>query len=83
MTPSRAQGEAYCGRVRARADDVRDYVILGHRLQVYLGVEDQWRVVVDGEEGPERFPSPYAAWAAGAAESYRQGKTARPPRLWD
>jgi hypothetical protein len=61
--------------VRTRADDVRECVILGHRLEVYVRDEDQWRVVVDGEESLTRFANPYAAWAAGAAESYRQGRT--------
>ena len=49
-------------------------MVLGHRLEVYLRDEDRWRVVVDGEESLASFDNPYAAWAAGAAESYRQGK---------
>jgi hypothetical protein len=66
--------------VRIRADDVREFVILGHHVEVYLRDEDQWRVVVDGQESQARFANPYAAWAAGAAESYRQGrKPGSPP----
>ena len=70
-------------RVRTRSNDVRECVILGHELEVYAHHEDQWRVVVDGEESLERFASPYAAWAAGAAESYRQGRTPGSPPLHD
>jgi hypothetical protein len=69
--------------VRTRANDVREFVILGHRLEVYLRDGDQWRVVVDGEESLTRFADPYAAWAAGAAESYRQGRTPGSPPLHD
>jgi hypothetical protein len=65
--------------VRTRANEVRECVILGHRLEVYLRDEDQWRVVVDGEESLARFANPYAAWAAGAAESYRQGRAPGSP----
>jgi hypothetical protein len=61
--------------VKTRANDVRDCVILGHQLEVYARDGDEWRVVVDGAESPARFASAYAAWAAGAAESYRQGRT--------
>ncbi len=61
--------------MRTRANDVRECVVLGHRLEVYRGDADQWRVMVDGVEGLGRFANPYAAWAAGAAESYRQGRT--------
>ena len=69
--------------MRSRANDVRECVILGHRLEVYLGDEDEWSVVVDGEESPARFANHYAAWAAGAAESYRQGRTPGCPPLRD
>jgi len=69
--------------VRTRANDVRESVILGHKLEAYLRDGDQWRVVVDGEESLARFADPYAAWAAGAAESYRQGRTPGSPPLHD
>ena len=61
--------------MRARADDVRECLILGHRLEVYSRDLGQWHVAVDGEESPARFASAYSAWAAGVAESYRQGRT--------
>ncbi|HEY6001582.1 MAG TPA: hypothetical protein VIV57_01830 [Anaeromyxobacter sp.] len=61
--------------MRTRANDVRECIIVGHRLEVYLRHEGQWRVVVDGEESAARYATPYAAWAAGAAESYRLGRT--------
>jgi hypothetical protein len=75
--------EAYRERVRSRAADVRDCVILGHRLEVYFRDEDLWHVVVDGEESLARFANAFAAWAAGAAESYRQGRTPGSPPLHD
>jgi len=68
--------------VRTRASDARESSILGHRLAVYLH-EHRWRVVVDGEESPARFTTPYAAWAVGAAESYRQGRTPAPTHPHD
>ena len=61
--------------MRTRANDVREFVILGHQLEVYLRDGNHWRVVVDGEESLARYAHPYAAWAAGAAESYRRGRT--------
>jgi hypothetical protein len=67
--------------VKARANDVREYVILGHQLEVRRCDVDAWRVVVDGEESLARFADPYAAWAAGAAESYRRGRTPGFPPL--
>lgn len=54
-------------------------MILGHKLEVYLRDQNEWRVVVDGVESPACYADPYAAWAAGAAESYRQGRTPGPP----
>ena len=59
---------------------MRECFILGHRLEIYLQDEDHWRVVVDDEEILARFTNPYAAWAVGAAESYRQGRTPGSPR---
>lgn len=67
--------------MRTKANDVRECFILGHRLEIYLHDEDCWRVVVDGEESLARFANPYAAWAVGAAESYRQGRTPGSPPL--
>lgn len=83
MPPSSAHREAYREPVRTKANDVRECVVLGHRLEVYLRDEDQWRLVVDGEESLARFANPYAAWAAGVAESYRQGRTAGSPPWLD
>jgi hypothetical protein len=54
---------------------VRHSVVIGHQLEVYPS-EEGWGVVVDGEEGRARFGSAYSAWAAGTAESYRQGRLA-------
>lgn len=68
---------------RTIANEVREYVVLGHELEVQLRGDGQWRVVVDGVESPARFAAPYDAWAAGAAESYRQGRTQGTPRLHD
>ena len=73
-----ARRKAYC-ELRTRANDVRECFILGHRLEIYLHDEGHWRVVVDGEESLARFAYPYAAWAVGAAESYRQGRTPGSP----
>ena len=58
-------------------------MILGHQLEVYLLDEDHWRVAVDGVESLAHFADPYAAWAAGAAESYRQGRTPGSPPWHD
>jgi hypothetical protein len=76
-------GSAYRGRVRSRESDVRECVILGHRLEVFLSEAGHWCVAVDGEENPACFASSYSAWAVGAAESYRQGRTARAPSVLD
>jgi hypothetical protein len=81
--PSGTPREAYARNVRTRASDARECLIIGHRLDVYLHHEDQWRVVVDGEESPARFAHPYAAWAEGAAECYRQGRTPGSPPARD
>ena len=63
--------------------DARECVILGHEVEIYVLGEDQWRLVVDGEESLVRFADPYAAWAAGVAESYRRGKLLGSPPLFD
>jgi hypothetical protein len=61
--------------VRTRTSDTRASFILGHELEVYLFDDGNWGVAVDGEEMLGRFVNPYGAWALGAAESYRQGRT--------
>jgi hypothetical protein len=60
----------------ARAKEGRECVILGHRLEIYLSGDDCWALAVDGHEILTRFGDSYAAWAVGAAESYRQGRVA-------
>jgi hypothetical protein len=60
--------------VRDIAKDVRDSVILGHQLEVFRADDGHWIVALDGEEIGARFANAYSAWAAGAAESYRQGR---------
>jgi hypothetical protein len=53
---------------------VRRYLVLGHRLEVVRAGDGRWSVAVDGEGLRSSFVHPYAAWAAGAAESYRRGR---------
>ena len=67
----------------ARAKDGRECVILGHRLEVYLSDEDRWGVAVDGREISTLSGNSYAAWAVGAAESYRQGRVTGSPPVHD
>jgi hypothetical protein len=55
--------------------DMREFVIVGHLLQVFPADDGQWQVTVDGEEVCSTCTSTYAAWAVGVAESYRRGKT--------
>lgn len=66
-----------------RAKEGRECVILGHRLEVYLSGDDCWGVSVDGQEILTRLGNSYAAWAVGAAESYRQGRVAGSPPVHD
>jgi len=66
-----------------RAKDGRECVILGHRLEVYLSDGDRWVVAVDGREISTVSGNSYAAWAVGAAESYRQGRVAGSPPVHD
>jgi hypothetical protein len=66
-----------------RASEVRGSVILGHRLEVSPSSDGSWDVAVDGHTMPMRSASPYAAWAVGAAESYRQGRVAVSPLMLD
>lgn len=66
--------------MRTRAKEGKECVILGHRLEVYPSADDRWGVAVDGRELLTRHGCSYDAWAAGAAESYRQGRiTGHPP----
>jgi hypothetical protein len=77
-------GEEYGGCMRTRAKEGRECVILGHRLEVYLSGDDCWGVAVDGQELlTTRLGNSYAAWAVGAAESYRQGRVAGSPPVQD
>ncbi|HET6437041.1 MAG TPA: hypothetical protein VFG59_03195 [Anaeromyxobacter sp.] len=63
---------------------MRDSVVLGHRLAVHPSDDGRWDVTIDGERIISRsLPSAYAAWAVGAAESYRQGRVVAPPRVHD
>lgn len=56
--------------------DVRYSLVLGHRLTIRLSEDGFWRVAVDGAEILLRYATAYAAWAMGAAESYRLGRAA-------
>ncbi len=67
----------------ARAREGRECVILGHRLEVYLSGDESWGVAVDGQEIPTRLGNSYAAWAVGAAESYRRGRVVGSPPVRD
>jgi hypothetical protein len=62
--------------MRSTARDTRNSVIMGHRLKVYCIEERGWSVTVDGQEIGSSLSSAYAAWAVGAAESYRRGRKA-------
>jgi hypothetical protein len=72
--PHGAPAEVYRGHVRTRENEVRESVVIGHRLEVYLDGDGRWNVAVDGEELLARSGTAYSAWAVGAAESYRQGR---------
>ena len=69
--------------MRTNTNEIRDTVILGHRLEVQLSEDGHWHVSVDGEEILARFANAYAAWAVGAAESYRQGRAQGAPFVHD
>ena len=64
-----------------RVKESRDCVVLGHLLEVYLSDDDRWIVAVDGKEMLTRLADSYAAWAVGAAESYRRGRVVGSPLL--
>jgi hypothetical protein len=63
--------------VRTPEQEIRDSVVMGHRLKVHLDGNGCWGVAVDGEEILGGCGSAYSAWAVGAAESYRQGRILR------
>lgn len=63
--------------------DTRDSVVLGHRLEVSPSADGRWDVTVDGARIARTFVNAFAAWAAGAAESYRQGRVAGTPPVHD
>ena len=69
--------------MRTRAKEGRDCVVLGHLLEVYVSDDDRWSVAVDGQEIPTRLADSYAAWAVGAAESYRRGRVVGSPPVDD
>jgi hypothetical protein len=69
--------------MRTRAKEGRECVILGHLLEVYVSDDGYWGVAVDGQEIPKRLADSYAAWAVGAAESYRQGRVEGSPPVHD
>ncbi|HVO17753.1 MAG TPA: hypothetical protein VMU15_00760 [Anaeromyxobacter sp.] len=69
--------------MKTRAKEGRDSVILGHRLEVFVSADEVWGVTVDGREIETRVASAYAAWALGAAESYRQGRVVGLPQVHD
>ncbi len=66
-----------------KACEVRDSVVLGHRLEVYPLDDGRWDVTIDGEKISKSCTTAYAAWAVGAAESYRQGKVLGTQRVHD
>jgi len=69
--------------VRAGAKEGRDGVVLGHLVEVYLSDDHRWSVAVDGRELLTRLADSYAAWALGAAESFRQGRVVGSPSVKD
>jgi len=58
-------------------------VVLGHLLEVYLSDDDGWSVAVECHEILTRLADSYAAWAVGAAESYRRGRVVASPPVDD
>ena len=81
--PSWRLGEEYPERMRTRAKESRHCVIIGHQIEVYPSDGGRWGVAVDGQEQVTRYGNSYAAWAVGAAESYRQGRVAGCPPMHD
>jgi hypothetical protein len=75
--------KAYGGRMGHKECDVRESVVLGHRLEVYPLDDGRWDVKIDGERVSRSFTNAYAAWAVGAAESYRQGRVMGTLRVHD
>ncbi len=66
-----------------RTREVRDSVVLGHRLEVSPSAGGRWDVKVDGVRIARSFVNAYAAWAVGAAESYRRGRVVAAPPVHD
>ncbi|HVP67815.1 MAG TPA: hypothetical protein VMT17_11190 [Anaeromyxobacteraceae bacterium] len=54
-------------------DDVRDFIVVGHRVRVVRCAPDSWAVAVDGHRCTPECRDPHSAWALGVAESYRLG----------
>jgi hypothetical protein len=64
----------YHEHVTSKTGDVRETLLLGHRLEVRLSADGSWSVAVDGEGIRKRQGTAYSAWAVGAAECYRLGR---------
>lgn len=73
--------EEYGHLMKSIEKQCRQDVILGHRVQVTTSDDDHWDVAVDGRELATRFGEAYDAWAAGVAESYRQGRVGTAPTV--
>ncbi len=69
--------------MEARESELRESVVVGHRLKVYPSIDGGWNVSVDGDRVLETFATSYDAWAVGAAESYRQGRITVSPCVQD
>lgn len=61
----------------ARGDEIRDSIVVGHRVRVVRCAPDSWAVAVDGRLCTRECPDPHSAWALGVAESYRLGARGR------
>jgi len=57
--------------------EVRDSIVVGHRVRVVRSAENTWAVAVDGRQHQAGCPDPHGAWALGVAESYRLGARSR------
>jgi len=62
--------------MNAGSGDVRDCIVVGHRVRVIRAAENTWAVTVDGRQHQAGCPDPHGAWALGVAESYRLGARA-------
>jgi len=72
--PGPRRQEEYGDLMNSVERQCRQDVILGHQLNVTVSGDDRWDVAVDGLAIAKRFGEAYDAWAAGVAESYRQGR---------